>query len=201
MPTISAVQNKKGTKYRAYVQRAGYPKATRIFDTYEQAEAWAADLDRRLKERMGEDKTRLKFLAWGLDRDLSTSLGVTEGDVLDRAKNFSLEPLCGIYFIVVNNRIDYVGQSTNILCRLGQHAKVGRRCDRIAYMLCAVSELDALEAFYIKKFKPRGNSIQFKTPRSGSTPKPPRKSRLGPFDRTGLPPSLWKKPAPKEASN
>lgn len=62
-------------------------------------------------------------------------------------------PLCGVYFLIRDRKVLYVGQSENLLDRVGRHSM------RVAFthytmMLCEKHELDALEAHYINEFKP-----------------------------------------------
>lgn len=62
-------------------------------------------------------------------------------------------PLCGIYFLFLNNQIIYIGQSTSILNRLGTHyaAKV---FDDVYCLLVHRCNLDVTEELLIRVFDP-----------------------------------------------
>jgi hypothetical protein len=61
----------------------------------------------------------------------------------------------GIYFLYRANICVYVGQSVRLVTRIGNHlAKEKKKFDRVLYIACARSELDHLEAQFIKLLKP-----------------------------------------------
>jgi excisionase family DNA binding protein len=64
--------------------------------------------------------------------------------------------LCGIYFLINENDVVYIGQSVNIHSRIAQH-KNSKTFDKFSYIECEKSELSHLEVKYIKKFKPKYN--------------------------------------------
>lgn len=66
-------------------------------------------------------------------------------------------PQCGIYFLVRNNRVVYVGKSTNLLGRLGQHSH-DQDFDRIAFIECEECDLNSLEKAYITALLPQLNN-------------------------------------------
>lgn len=74
---------------------------------------------------------------------------------------FSPVDHCGVYFLIIDEEIAYVGQSTNIHRRVSEHFRDSKRdgisFDSYTYVLCKPSELDALEAIYIEKFAPEWN--------------------------------------------
>lgn len=66
--------------------------------------------------------------------------------------------LVGIYFLFQDQELVYVGQSFSIYSRIGTHCADREKVfNRVAIILCDVSELDALETQYIFKFKPKFN--------------------------------------------
>ena len=64
--------------------------------------------------------------------------------------------ICGVYFLILRSEIVYVGQSINVYNRIDRHA-VDKEFDRITILEASPIELDEMELFYIKKFKPRLN--------------------------------------------
>ena len=105
----------------------------------------------------------------------------------DKTKREELEEVCGIYAILYNNEVIYVGQSINIRSRLDSHTNKARineyakrdqhnkntqlklefytliqeHMDEIQflYIPCDKKELDKYEEYYINKYKPKYNYI------------------------------------------
>jgi len=64
-----------------------------------------------------------------------------------------------IYFLLLDNVIIYIGQSTNVVSRLGTHIENGRIFNR-TYVLPSVSgQLDVMELLYINAFQPKENIV------------------------------------------
>lgn len=61
----------------------------------------------------------------------------------------------GVYFLLDNNKVVYVGQSVNVYSRIGQHTD--KAFDRYAFVPCAVEALDKLESLYIHFLQPKEN--------------------------------------------
>lgn len=65
---------------------------------------------------------------------------------------------CGIYFLVHEQEIVYVGQSINCHIRIGSHLNDELKVfDSYFVVECPESRLDEMEAKYIVKFRPRFN--------------------------------------------
>ncbi len=81
----------------------------------------------------------------------------TETEIVEVSQPF--QPLCGIYFLVADNRVVYVGQSVNVSGRIGQHATF-KKFDRVAFVACEKNQLNILESLYIHILRPplNGNS-------------------------------------------
>lgn len=79
----------------------------------------------------------------------------TEREIVD--SSISAPVLCGVYFLVKNRRVVYVGQSINVWSRIGAHAAEGKPFDRISFIPCEKKHMDVLEALYIHIFRPRLN--------------------------------------------
>lgn len=62
--------------------------------------------------------------------------------------------ICGVYFLFDGNRIVYVGQSTNVLGRIGTHAQAGKKFDSFSYMEVEKDQLSEAELAYIQDFRP-----------------------------------------------
>ena len=61
----------------------------------------------------------------------------------------------GVYFLVHDNEIVYVGQSVHIYSRIAQHQD--KTFDRYAFVPCKEELLDVLESLYIHVLKPKLN--------------------------------------------
>lgn len=66
----------------------------------------------------------------------------------------SVQRLSGIYFLIKDKAIVYIGQSANIHVRVSDHAKGIKDFDSFAYVECHPSQLDEWERAYINKIMP-----------------------------------------------
>ena len=77
-------------------------------------------------------------------------------EILKTKKPFVDESTCGIYFLIKNNKVVYVGKSENIGLRVRVH-KYSKDFDSFTIINCDSSELKNLERDYIFKFLPKYN--------------------------------------------
>lgn len=71
-------------------------------------------------------------------------------------------PMSGVYFLIREKRIVYVGQSVSVLGRIGNHAAEGvKDFDSYAFIECKKENLNILESIYIHILSPEynGNAI------------------------------------------
>ncbi len=73
------------------------------------------------------------------------------------AASVSAPKLCGVYFLIKNKRVVYVGQSISVWNRISIHAAEGKSFDRAAFIACEKKHLDILEALYIHVLRPSLN--------------------------------------------
>lgn len=59
----------------------------------------------------------------------------------------------GVYFLIENEEIVYIGQSTNVFQRIGEHFR-NKKFSRYAYIPCVAQGLDILESLYIHLYRP-----------------------------------------------
>lgn len=78
-----------------------------------------------------------------------------EIDVLNMP--FHVDNPCGIYFLIKESRIVYIGQSNNVYRRLGDHKKE-KEFTSFKFIQCDAEWLDWVEIYYIHKFKPDLNA-------------------------------------------
>ena len=79
-------------------------------------------------------------------------------------------PMPGIYFLWLENNLQYVGQSSNLLKRIGEHI-ASKAFDSYSFIECDVSELERIEIekAYIKQYSPPLNCTH-SAPRSIDQP-------------------------------
>ena len=82
---------------------------------------------------------------------LDASAAYSESEIV--ANSLSLNVTCGVYFLIKDERIVYVGKSSDVYKRIGQHVKT-KEFDRITVVECSETDVSRLEAMYIDKFKP-----------------------------------------------
>lgn len=75
-------------------------------------------------------------------------------EIIDSAQHYG--DTCGVYFLVHQDEIVYVGQSLNIWSRIGTHVS-SKKFDRAAYIQVPREKLDLVESLYIHMLKPKLN--------------------------------------------
>lgn len=66
--------------------------------------------------------------------------------------------ICGVYFLIKNNRVVYVGQSTDVANRVPAHGD--KDFDRVSAININRAMLDVVESLYIHCMEPELNSVQ-----------------------------------------
>lgn len=66
-----------------------------------------------------------------------------------------VDAFAGVYFLIRQGKIVYVGQSRNVFSRVLQHPQ--RQAERWAFIPCDPEELDLVESLYIHMIRPEGN--------------------------------------------
>jgi len=70
------------------------------------------------------------------------------------------KPSQGVYFLIQSKEIVYIGQTTNILRRINSHIRKRKfHFDRYAFISLPKESLEATEKLYIKKFRPKYNTV------------------------------------------
>jgi len=87
----------------------------------------------------------------------------TENEILENRLPVQDVIRSGVYFLIKNERIVYVGQSVNVYSRIAEHYK-NKFFSDVFSVPCPRSNLDVLESMYIHTFKPdlNGRSVQGK---------------------------------------
>ena len=83
-------------------------------------------------------------------------------------KEMAIPPqVCGVYFLLWENEIIYIGQSTNIIQRICSHVTEGKKgFDRVLYLPCPQGLLDHYERQLIRHIRPCHNRQHLEMARS-----------------------------------
>lgn len=74
------------------------------------------------------------------------------------AASIPFKPLCGIYFLIKEKKVVYVGQSVNVPTRIASHFHDKQKSfENFAFIECHPDQLDVWETLYIHILKPEQN--------------------------------------------
>lgn len=176
-------------KWRAEVERLGQ-RVSKVVDTEEEARLWATFAETQIDAQKLRYKPRDRLAMAGPDLvtivpktvlDACREIPHTQHAILQAA--IPTSKASGIYFLLRNGSVVYVGQSVDVLHRIARHRREGKVFDGFAYMECEQSELDRLETLYIKSFVPEENltfgNHRGQTPRLGTRMRGPRTAAKG----------------------
>lgn len=151
-------------KWRAQIQRNGV-RSSKLFDTEEEAKAWADMKDRTLVSKGSHfipteklSMTQSKLLSSIPSRVLNAIANVpySMNEILDAA--MPIGTAMGIYFLIKSNEVVYVGQSVDVYSRIAKHRSDGKDFDSFAFLQCERNMLNDLESLYISALVPFMNS-------------------------------------------
>lgn len=128
-----------------------YPK--KIANDIDALEAKKANLVNQVSALEEEIKHTIEFM--DMSRALTGATLLSESQIV---KNSAELPIySGVYFLIKNNKIIYVGQSVNIFRRIMDHLPT-KRFDKFSYIRCKKENLDIIESLYIHHIKPPQNA-------------------------------------------
>lgn len=151
------------SKWRAEVQKHGQ-RLTKVCDTQEDAKLWAEAAEATLNSQKRRYSPREVFVSLGADLVTMVPRGVLEAsreiphplfDILAAA--VPTRRSSGIYFLMREGEVVYVGQSVDVLHRIARHRREGKHFDAYSYMECEAADLDRLERLYIRALVPEDN--------------------------------------------
>tara|TARA_R110002012_G_scaffold306394_1_gene511074 strand:- start:226 stop:921 length:696 start_codon:yes stop_codon:yes gene_type:complete len=88
---------------------------------------------------------------------IEDALGIellSSNSIVEKSKAFN--PVPGIYFLIKDSEVVYVGQSINVYSRVNTHSQ-DKDFNKIHVLPCGIEELDDLESAYIHHLHPRLN--------------------------------------------
>ena len=153
MASIQKTQN----GYRAFLYVQGY-RASKQFPTRSAAKNWAVAKETELRK----GPTAFADLYDPTDQPIPSVMRyedptietLSEIEILGASR--SVAKVCGVYFLIENDAIVYVGQSIEVYSRLSAHFR-SFTFDRVTIVECPRERLDSLELLYIQKFSPKHN--------------------------------------------
>lgn len=84
-------------------------------------------------------------------KKLTSGVLLREHEIVEHA--VPLGTVCGVYFLIQEKRVVYVGQSTNVFSRIFTHTQ-SKEFDSYVYLPCDKDMLDKLESLYIHFLSP-----------------------------------------------
>lgn len=134
-------------------------RSSRTFRTEALARAWADREEARI-EGMPQLRAKLEehqilpLLPFKF-REAVQKANFTEGEILACA--FPVDLNSGIYFLIREGVIRYIGQTTKVLQRIAKHRREGKRFDSFSFIPCLPEHLAELEKTYICLLMPDEN--------------------------------------------
>lgn len=65
--------------------------------------------------------------------------------------------MCGIYFLINDGEIVYVGQSVNVFSRVSSHAQAGKQFTSVKFLPCEPEKMNEIEGLLIRLLSPKLN--------------------------------------------
>ena len=84
-------------------------------------------------------------------KQLTSGVLLREHEIVEHAVPVSTA--CGVYFLIYEKKVVYVGQSTNVFSRIFTHVQT-KKFDSYVYIPCEKDTLDKLESLYIHLLSP-----------------------------------------------
>ena len=143
----------KSKRWQAIVRRKGV-RQSRMFGTESDARKWAAMFEGSLDVRSAKEAGLLSFLPARI-RLAFESAEHSPADIVLGSIPAPRGP--GVYFLIRDGEVTYVGQTVDLFHRLMRHQRDGREFDGFNFLPCPKEKLDEIEAAYILVLNPREN--------------------------------------------
>lgn len=148
----SITKYKNGWRAQLYV---GGVRESACFDEKFEAQSWANKREAELRI-LKKAVDNAKRLATNKHQFLESSGIYSEDELV--ATSVPIPASSGVYFLIKNEAVVYVGQSLNVHARIRQH--LATKCfDRVNIIACEPGELNRLESMYIRRLKPVLNLV------------------------------------------
>lgn len=150
MPTY---EDRSG-KVRARFMHNGR-RYSRTFDDRAAAEAWCARHKATIQRREDAGASALLSQIPRRILDAVQAIDYTATEVVSGA--LPVGGSVGIYFLVRDAEVVYIGKTTDVFLRLSKHRRDGKQFDAYNFLPCGEADLDRLESLYITALLPYGN--------------------------------------------
>jgi hypothetical protein len=157
-------------------------RQSRTFPTEAEAVRWGQQREEAIRSRADmQDALRAECLMDVLPRrvlEAATAVRYPREEIVRSA--IPADIMSGVYFLIRDREVVYVGQSVDVFSRIARHRREGRPFDSFNVMPCEPERMDALESLYIDALVPLFNtSLGTRLPsyRSGASalqPLPPQ---------------------------
>lgn len=155
---MASIQKTKFGTWRAQVFHKGYRYGA-TFKTQEGAQQWAQQKEEQvIRREAGREQRVGTMLLSNIPKRVLTAIEdcpFKADEVLEGCLAWPMQS--GIYFLIRDEEIKYVGKSVNVFRRLSQHCENGYRFDRFNVVFAPPEQLDALEETYISAMLPPWN--------------------------------------------
>ena len=158
MASISQTYNQK---WRCLVQVAG-SRSTKTFDTKEAAELWGSTKENEIRrkaqipEHSDKRAAAQTLLSTGIPRRVLAALSEIPYSGLDLVEaSIPVQNQVGLYFLIKDKEVVYVGQTIDIFGRVAKHRRLGKEFDSFSFIPCDdPAKRDELESTYILALAP-----------------------------------------------
>lgn len=132
-----------------------YERISRTFASRKDAEEWSAKAKATLLKGGKVERTKRRRTVLEDNVFYPPDFKVmSAGEILALAK--TLIPVCGLYFLIHQGKIVYVGQSVDVHTRLAYHRK-RFTFDAVHIVECDRKDVGLMESAYIATLKPKHN--------------------------------------------
>lgn len=85
-------------------------------------------------------------------------IAAAERSIVQASVDCRAQDTCGVYFLIRDDKIVYVGQSLDVAARVVSHRRdANKRFNRAAWVECEPDRLDEVERFWIRALRPEHN--------------------------------------------
>jgi hypothetical protein len=155
---MAHIRENKG-KWRVEVMVGG-TRLSKTFTTEVAAEKWGREREDLLRSRASlQEAMKAERLMDALPRrvlEAVSAVQYTRAEIVRSA--ISADIMSGVYFLIRDGEVVYVGQSVDVFSRIARHRREGRPFDSFNVMPCTAERMNELEARYISALVPLFNT-------------------------------------------
>lgn len=138
------------------VRHKDMPILSRYFPTKEAAETWAAWVEEQIARSDSVIYTDDRGERRWIFPPMPLALDLYDEDISVASVPYTRHS--GVYFLLLEGTVVYVGRTNHLLRRCPQHEGEGRKFDRVAFMPCPEERAAEIEQLYIWRLQPALNA-------------------------------------------